>query len=398
MRDEDRAGDGRTPEGAYQNGGYWATALGWFLDTLMRADPALAAKTFLDAVDDFRATGDINEWIAPTGARGATQYKASAALPLAGVRRLRAHLARTDSALPEALDRRLREGADWLAAEAKRVIRGCARPAADGTTLFTPDVDGNYRAFWVRDWSYAIEGCPETFSADELHGGFCFLVRAQRGDGCMPDRVRADGTPIYSPGPEGEPWSEHGSVDQSPFMVLLCDQCCTLLEDDSLFTEHAERLERGMRFTPRDPQSGLVVIEDPAAFRPYSFLDSIPLTGAVSFSSLLWLEAAARMAQRFAALGRREKATAWREEAERVRGGLDRLWDEAEGCFVAASERWAQPSVWSSLYAVYAGLASEAQTRRIVEFCLREYDRIVLRGQIRHLPAGSFWGAPAEEG
>ncbi|MBI5397159.1 MAG: hypothetical protein HZA91_17820, partial [Verrucomicrobia bacterium] len=40
----------------------------------------------------------------------------------------------------------------------------------------------------------------------------------------MPDRVRADGKGVCSPGPETNQFSKNGSVDQSPFMVILCHQ------------------------------------------------------------------------------------------------------------------------------------------------------------------------------
>lgn len=49
-------------EGVYQNGGYWATPLGWLLPVLARRDPALAQRTLRECLADFRERG-IHEWI-----------------------------------------------------------------------------------------------------------------------------------------------------------------------------------------------------------------------------------------------------------------------------------------------------------------------------------------------
>ena len=82
-------------DGTYQNGGYWATPLPWLMETVIRDDPARAARYFCDAVEDFQSRKDINEWVndRATKPRGVRDYCASAAMPLAGARRLRAFLA-----------------------------------------------------------------------------------------------------------------------------------------------------------------------------------------------------------------------------------------------------------------------------------------------------------------
>ena len=41
----------------------------------------------------------------------------------------------------------------------KQLIRGCEKPACDGTVLYTPDGVGNYDALWVRDFGYMAEYC-----------------------------------------------------------------------------------------------------------------------------------------------------------------------------------------------------------------------------------------------
>lgn len=384
-------------DGVYQDGAYWATPLGWLMVTLMRADPVRAASAFCDAVEDFQQRKDINEWVNENAEKkkaGVRDYCASAALPLAGLERLRAFLVKTGKSLPQDLAKRVDAAETWLRAEAKRILRGGSLVGKDGVRIFTPDASGGYGAFWVRDWSYAIEGCPEVFTSEEIRDGYLFLAAAQRADGCMPDRVRADGQGIYSPGSEAHQFSKHGSVDQSPFMVILCHQYWKLHHDLEPFRRTAAALEKAMHFTPRNPASGLVTITDATLFRPYSFMDSIPLVGDEQFSSVLFWDACHKLAEMFDASGQPDRAAPWRHEAGRVRAAMAILWDERAGMFVGASEKWRQPSVWGSLFAVYAGLTTPEQTSRITSYCLKNYDLIVKRGQVRHLPKGTFWGRP----
>jgi hypothetical protein len=68
----------------YQNGAYWATPTGWFVYTLDSMDSALADKTVIDMVSDFKKGGAC-EWILGEKRR-LPNYLASASLPLAGIR------------------------------------------------------------------------------------------------------------------------------------------------------------------------------------------------------------------------------------------------------------------------------------------------------------------------
>ena len=381
-------------DGTYQNGGYWATPLPWLMETVMRDDPARAARYFCEAVEDFQTRKDINEWVNDLAAktRGVRDYCASAAMPLAGARRLRAFLSAGGKTLPPELTRRWDADEAWLKREAVRVLRGSSRAGKGGVRIFTPDATGGYGAFWVRDWSYMIEGCPEGFTQAEIRNGYLFLAAAQRADGCMPDRVAADGHGIYSPGGEKNPFCANGSADQSMFMVILCHQYWKLFGDLEPFKKTSGALEKAMRFTPRDSANRLVRIPDAKLFRPYSFLDTVPLTGDQQFDSILFWDAGQKLAELFEAVGQAEQAAVWRAEAEKVKVSLGTLWDAQTGLFVSASENWRQPSIWGSLFAVYTGAATPEQARSVVRYCLDHDGLFVNRGQIRHLPKGLFWG------
>ena len=71
------------PRDQYQNGGYWATPIGWFVYTLDDVDPQLADQTVVDMVQDFYVNG-VHEDVFGSNQFG-PNYNSSAALPLAGI-------------------------------------------------------------------------------------------------------------------------------------------------------------------------------------------------------------------------------------------------------------------------------------------------------------------------
>jgi hypothetical protein len=56
--------------------------------------------------------------------------------------------------------------------------------------------------------------------------------------------------------------------------------------------------------------------------------------------------------------------------------------------FWAADKDCKQIDIWGSAYAVYVGITSEEQSKKISEYLIRNADQIVMKGQIRHLPGG----------
>jgi hypothetical protein len=158
-------------------------------------------------------------------------------------------------------------------------------------------------------------------------------------------------------------------------MVIVCHQYWRLFDDLDPFRKTMAGLEKAMAFTPRNPTNGLVRIHDSRQFRPYSFLDTVPLVGDEQFSSVLYWDACVKLAEMSEAAGTPESAVRWRKEAVRVKQGLASLWDDRLGLFVAASDHWRQPSIWGSLFAVYSGAATPAQSDRIRQYCLESSAR-----------------------
>ena len=60
-----------------------------------------------------------------------------------------------------------------------------------------------------------------------------------------------------------------------------------------------------------------------------------------------------------------------------------------EGSIDSYSEK--EHHIWGSVFAVYLGVADENQSRAIATYFRDHYSQIVQKGQIRHLPANTYW-------
>ena len=112
--------------------------------------------------------------------------------------------------------------------------------ADDGTIMFTPDGRGNYAALWTRDFYYMVRYAGDAMDPGLVRSGIEYLLRGQREDGCMPDRVNKAGRPIYSPGAENNPLADH-ALDNGPFMALLVAEHSRRTGDLDFFRRHGFR-------------------------------------------------------------------------------------------------------------------------------------------------------------
>lgn len=275
----------------------------------------------------------------------------------------------------------------WLETAARRELAGCRVAAHDGTVLYTPDGVGSYGALWTRDFSYMVENAGDLLDPHEVRAAILCLLRGQRADGCIPDRVQADGRPVYSAGapdaPLGEPPTDNGQ-----FMVNLVYDAVRLTGDLELAREHLQALRRGLEYVPRS-ERGLVYIAPGERRSPYGFTDTVAKTGELLFSSLLDWDACRKMADLCARCG--ADASPYPQRAERIAAALEVLWDEDVGAYRAASVDCCQVDIWGSAYAVYVGFAQARRRERLLEFLRDRYADYVYRGQVRHLLRGEYW-------
>ena len=113
----------------------------------------------------------------------------------------------------------LAQGAERLTALSAALLSACRKEAFDGTVLFTPDGVGNYDALWVRDFGYIAESCGDLVSREEIRRCIEFILRGQRADGWMPDRVEAGGEAVYAAGVKGAPVGL-ANLDNTPFLIF----------------------------------------------------------------------------------------------------------------------------------------------------------------------------------
>lgn len=275
---------------------------------------------------------------------------------------------------------------------ARQELDGCRVVAHDGTVLFTPDGQGNYGALWTRDFAYMVEGAgdaPRGVGIDplEVRAAIGYLLRGQRADGCMPDRVQADGKAVYSAGPVGAPLGGP-PTDNAQFMVSLVHNHVRRTGDLELARQSLPALEKALDHVPRSA-GGLVVIAPGRRQSPYGFTDTVAKTGELLFSSLLYWDACVKMAALCAQCGGADRP--YRQRAAAVERGLDRLWDQEHGAYRAATVDNALIDVWGSAFAVYIGFARGERRERLLRFLRDRYEAYVWRGQVRHLLRGEYW-------
>lgn len=271
----------------------------------------------------------------------------------------------------------------WMRAATLQQLKGCRVKGTNGIWLHTPDGVGNYKALWTRDFYYMVEYAADLMDIAEIKVSIHYLLNGQREDGCMPDRVNIDGKAIYSPGSDNSPMADH-ALDNGPFMALLVCSYVKQFKDETLFRALEGKLLRGLDFINRE-ESGLVCNDPKNPQCVYGFTDTVKKTGNLLFSSLIYYKACKEME----ALCRKYNygnPDIYKVRSENIQKNINKLMDEKSGMFWAADKDCKQIDIWGSAYAVYVGITSEEQSKKISEYLIRNADQIVMKGQIRHLP------------
>jgi hypothetical protein len=294
----------------------------------------------------------------------------------------------------------------WLERRTREIVAACQLPGPGNTTLFTPDATHSYGAQWTRDFAYAVMFAPDTLPSGSIVRA---AVRATFGgqraaDGCMPDRVQADGTAVYSPGSTASPFADH-AIDNGPFAALLlaaatagfpADGDADTADAAAFFCELQPAARRGLDFVNRSAVTGLVYNSEAAPNCTYGFTDTVAKTGQLLFSSLLFLDASLRMASAAAKYGCGD-ADGYRRQASQIEGSFlqgDALYDGGgSGLWLAASRDNALPDVWGSLYllGLDANVTTASRRHKALQALQQLGGRVVQAGQLRHLPSPLNW-------
>lgn len=269
---------------------------------------------------------------------------------------------------------------DWLLNKAKSLIAASRVNLPDGISGWKPAPEGAYAGFWLRDFVYMLQGCPEAFDWDEAAAGLQFLLDRQSPDGVMPSyyAVAADKIEYRCIGANPE-------EDGAPFAVLGTKAIYEHSGDDRFFAKNAARLERAMtEGVTRCPITGLIWINPLEPHSGYGFHDTVDKRGYDLFCSVLWWEAARAMAFLFEAVGNENRKQHWNAQAEWLQLHLLKaFWNERTELLNAATIYCVQSDIWGSAYAAMIGLLDPATADKVSRSLARAYDVIVRHGQVR---------------
>lgn len=287
----------------------------------------------------------------------------------------------------------------WIREATLQQLKGSRVKSSGGTWIHTPDGIGNYKALWTRDSYYMVEYAGDLMDPDEVKASIHYLLDGQREDGCMPDRVNAEGQAVYSPGAPGKPLADH-ALDNGPFMAMMVCSYVNRFDDKKLFEEVEPKLRKGLDHTCVK-ESGLVYNDPNNPQCVYGFTDIVKKTGNLLFSSLLFYKANNEM-YKLCEKYQCANSSIYKRRHEYVRQSIHKLWDEDSGMFWAADIDCKQLDIWGSAYAVEVGIATEEQALKIAAFLVKHHNEIAKRGQIKHLVHGdSTWNKlfiPCEAG
>ncbi|MCC7084305.1 MAG: hypothetical protein IT427_04780 [Pirellulales bacterium] len=283
------------------------------------------------------------------------------------------------------------EAARWLQDTSRQLIRDSRRRMDDGVAAFPPQAGAGYEAFWLRDYAYMLEGCPEAFSEQELRDACRLFVNSLRSDGAAVDCVRFSGAACYQPG--------YGTMGANPvadggmFMIDMAWHTHQRLKDRAFLGQIIDRLLAAIQSAPRNPKTGLVSIDPKGYDRcPYGFTDSVRKQGDELFCSLLLIQADRQLAGLLTDLDRNAEAKRCLEDERRLVEAVRQVfWDDQTGLFLAATLKCKQPDIWGSAFAVYLSVASKEQASHIAHYFDQHYAELVQAGQLRHLLDGQYW-------
>ncbi|MBW4079840.1 hypothetical protein [Paenibacillus sp. S150] len=274
----------------------------------------------------------------------------------------------------------------------QRLLKGCLTPAQDGTPLFTPDGVASYNALWVRDFAYMVEYAGEYIEDQDIERAIIYIVKGRREDGWMPDRIYADGTPVYSAGEAGSPVGR-ANLDNTPFLVYAVYHYLERLAAEAaatLFRQWESPLSRGLDIIPLS-ENGLVYNNPDDPHSPYGFTDTIGKTGELFMESLLFWRSCKYMGGLYSRFGNAEGAAKYQRLAHAIEQNIGRLYAPEHGAFVAAGADCRQVDIWGNAYLLYIGFPAALYQESILDYLQQNWRKYAYKGQIRHLPRGEYW-------
>lgn len=311
-------------------------------------------------------------------------------------------------------DRTFLEELTAAVVEASRVPPGSKvgpfGPNVTGGTVIRPGGRDCYPAFWIRDYAMSLESGQITLE-EQRHALLLTATVQQDAEwplpsgsvvpaGAIADHVTFAGKPIFYPGTledyegQGGPnWGKLPCLDDHYFFVHMAVMYVRRANDPAILTQAVrgmpliERLARAFAVPPSRSDSGLVYADPEARGVSFGFTDTVSHTGDLLFSSLLKYRAAGELAECLERLGRHEDALRYRRCADTLQQAIGQTFMTGGGLLRASTGLSAQPDVWGTAFAVYAGALTPPLERRACEALARAYrdGTMAWQGMIRHV-------------
>jgi hypothetical protein len=256
-----------------------------------------------------------------------------------------------------------------------------------GLRLHSPSVSATYRGIWPDDFLYAMLVQPGLYTPEQLTGIAQFLTHSIADLECVPDRVEADGMPVMQPGGLRSPHALHMPLHLPAAWVRLLDYLEQWGAVIPRKDDWARVIQRSIERVPF--ACGLAYIDPQHPGVGFGFHDPEAITGFELMSSLVLQRGLERAARLFAGCIEPAVIARWARLAAGIRANLYRLFDEAQGAFLAGSKDCRQVNVWANGLAYW--MVEPALRARIGAYYLANREHIFHQGFTRQIAEPGGW-------
>ncbi|MCO5296933.1 MAG: hypothetical protein M9921_08755 [Fimbriimonadaceae bacterium] len=278
-----------------------------------------------------------------------------------------------------------------------------------GFPLVTPG--GHYPALWVRDFSMAC-GCG-LLSAQTMRDHLRLIAKTQNGPDerrlasgaiippfAIADHINFDGQPVFYPGTYdagehqgGEPWGVLPPVDDHYEFIHIAAQLWRTTRDATFLAERIEgrtlweRLQLALDVPTVDDASGMIKTDVARRAVGFGFCDTVFLTGAMLFASLLRYRALGEMLELRHAAGHPDPIGKYAFFQEWMAMHLAETFG-SDGWLSAATGVGRQPDVWGTLFSLDLGVLKGKRKETALDVVVGAFDAgsITFEGAVRHVP------------
>ena len=273
---------------------------------------------------------------------------------------------------------------------AKELLEGCIIKSSSGIDMLTPDGLKNYPGLWTRDFAYMLMYAGELIEPDKSRDCLEYLLNRVDENGWVPDKVDANGVPAYVAGAGA--FEALPNLDNGPFLIIAAyTYLKSLCEEPAkeFFLKWEKVLLKGIECLPKNSEY-IILNDSPVPHSPYGFTDTVCKTGALAMETLLlWhsIRLLLDLQQKFSE--KEEKLIVAKESIEH---SFLKTFISDCGMLYAATGICRQIDVWASCYMLAIDFPVPKENKsRIIKWLTDNYESIMYKGQMRHLPAGEYW-------